>query len=455
MAFDARRVLLPLAVLMTLLIGLLVLFEKSYMHLNDIGLQISRIQDRQRLLAQVVRTVNEAEAAQRAYLLSSDAAFLSVYDEVKGRANTYLESVERSYRDDGVPITAKVAQLKALTQRRLDQIQRGLDLYANSGRDAAVEHTVKGPGRQTMEQFRQHMQAQEDDEANHLVQEWERYLLDLKHTRIAMGGAMILNLLLLGLLGYLSFRALSRRARETERLQRQIDERTTELTALSNYLQQVSEREKQQLARELHDSLGGLLVATKMDLAWLRARLPTEDEDLLLRWRRIQKSLDQGVDLKRRVVEQLRPTLLDNMGLYSALRWQMQESCGRGGLNCIERLPEIEARLSSEASIALFRVAQESFTNILKHSGATTAELSVRLDANNLSMSICDNGSGLSADGKASSGQGMAGMRHRIQALGGTIQFLPREEGGTEVRVRVPLNAILQKEEDLESEHQN
>ena len=124
-----------------------------------------------------------------------------------------------------------------------------------------------------------------------------------------------------------------------------------------------------------------LLVATKMDVAWLHARLRAADPDLELRWKRIQESLDRGVDLKRRVVESLRPTLLDNMGLFAALRWQFEETCSRTGIRCTHRLPATELQFSNDAAIALFRVAQESFTNIVRHSGATEAELDVAYDA--------------------------------------------------------------------------
>ena len=265
----------------------------------------------------------------------------------------------------------------------------------------------------------------------------------------------ILVLLLVGVLlavvAYLMWSASRRRRQEAGQLQQLVQERTDELAALSSHLQQVGEHEKQTLARELHDSLGGLLVATKMDIAWLRSRLPTEDPELLLRWRRIQQSLDKGVDLKRRIVEQLRPTLLDTMGLYTALRWQFQESCHRAGLRCTQDLPEVEPRLTSEAAIALFRIAQESFTNILKHSGATVADLTVTVDADSLVLRIRDNGRGLQPGLKTGTGagQGLAGIRHRVTALGGRVNIGKWEEGGTEVRARVPLTSILEKGDAL------
>jgi signal transduction histidine kinase len=270
------------------------------------------------------------------------------------------------------------------------------------------------------------------------------WLIDLRTTRWAMGGAAVLNALLLAWLGVFLFREMRRKTRESSELQRLVDARTAELATLSSYLQNVAEREKQALSRELHDSLGGLLVATKMDVAWLRRRLRVADPELEQRFQRIQDALDRGVDLKRRIVESLRPTLLDSMGLFAALRWQFGETCGRAGLNCTDTLPADEAPLLSEAAIALFRVAQESFTNILKHSQATAAELEVTMNDGLFVLSIRDNGRGMTQDEKLLRfSHGLSGMRHRIQALGGRWQALVRERGGTEIRVEVPLAHVL------------
>ncbi len=445
MTLEVGKVWIPLGLLTVLLLGVSIFFQRSYVHLNEVSLQVSRVQKRQQLLAQTVRTVHEVESAQRGFLLGGGNQQLQTYHEARGRLEEFLPALVKGYRS-GENVVA-VQAVGVVSRELLEQTEHSLQLYHSAGRQAAVNYALDGAHLATVKELHVQLRALEAGGAKALENAWVRYRVDLRNTRVAMIAATGLNLLLLLLVAYLLWRTLRSREHETQKLQRQVEERTRELATLSSHLQQVSEREKQQLARELHDSLGGLLVATKMDLAWLRSRLPTEDENLLLRWRRIQSSLDQGVDFKRRVVEQLRPTLLDNMGLYAALRWQLQDSCARAGLRCTDSLPDIEARLTSEGSIALFRVAQESFTNILKHSRATRVELRVEVDAGTLILIVADNGHGLPADSKAvTSGQGLAGMRHRVRALGGSIQIGPREEGGTEVRVEVPLSAILGQE---------
>jgi signal transduction histidine kinase len=181
-----------------------------------------------------------------------------------------------------------------------------------------------------------------------------------------------------------------------------------------------------------------------MDVAWLRSRLRTDDPAIEQRWERIQHSLDQGVDFKRRVVEDLRPTLLDNMGLFAALRWQFEDTCSRASLEYRERLPQEELPISSEAAIALFRTAQEALTNILKHARATRVFLTVEVDPTHLRMVVGDNGRGIPSPEDATlRGHGLAGMRHRIAALDGQWQVRRRELGGTEVVVEVLLANIL------------
>jgi signal transduction histidine kinase len=270
-------------------------------------------------------------------------------------------------------------------------------------------------------------------------------------TRMIAFGDALLNIVLVIVAGILISREIRRRmaagsrlVAEKESLETEVAARTAELSALSSHLQDVSEKEKAALARELHDELGGLLVAAKMDISVLRRTLRNEDPDGNRRWDRVMAALDAGVGLKRRVVEQLHPTLLDNMGLYAAIRWQFQESCGRAGLSCTESLPEHELPLSKEAAIAIFRIAQESMTNILKHAKATAAHVEIKVMDDEMVATVRDNGIGFSPERlKAAGASGWASMRHRVHGLGGTWHAGRGPDGrGTEIQVRLPLGKI-------------
>ncbi len=186
-----------------------------------------------------------------------------------------------------------------------------------------------------------------------------------------------------------------------------------------------------------------------MDISWAEQRLPDIDPDVKQRLHRVQQNLSAGVDLKRRIIEELRPTLLDNVGLFAALRWQLKVSCRSAGLKCIESFPEEEPKFTSEAAIALFRIAQEAFVNILKHSGAKSMDLTLDVDNDSIVMQISDDGKGappgrLSAIGS----HGMASMRHRVRALDGRLDVRSPASGGMTLLVRVPAARALQRGEE-------
>jgi signal transduction histidine kinase len=222
-----------------------------------------------------------------------------------------------------------------------------------------------------------------------------------------------------------------------------VKRRTEDLSELSTHLQSLAEKEKSALSRELHDELGGLLVAARMDVSWIEERVGGSDPELLAHFKRLQDALLEGVDLKRRVVENLRPTLLDNLGLVPALRWQVADTCGRAGLTCVEHYPQAQLNLVPEASIAIFRIVQESLTNILRHAQARNVELAVETQGKSLVIAVRDDGVGLPDDRReALRSHGLAAMRHRASALNGRFRASRLASGGTQIEVRLPLERI-------------
>lgn len=211
-----------------------------------------------------------------------------------------------------------------------------------------------------------------------------------------------------------------------------------DVATLSRQLQHVTETEKARLARSLHDELGGLLIAVKMDTSWLQKRWPQPTADVQSRWERVFKVLDDGVDYKRRVVEQLRPTLLDNMGLVAALRWVAQDLCNRGGLSVAESYPEEEPLLSDEASILVFRLVQEALINIIKHAQATDVHIDISNEGQWLTVVVEDNGVGIGERTASAGLHGLALMELRVRSLDGTLEVERLPGGGTLLRARLP-----------------
>jgi signal transduction histidine kinase len=216
-----------------------------------------------------------------------------------------------------------------------------------------------------------------------------------------------------------------------------IEARTRELSALSTHLQELAEEEKSELARNLHDELGGLLTAAKMDLSWVQARVT--DPGLQERLAQLGEVLDEAMDLKRRVVEDLRPSLLDHFGLPTALRAYVDAACAKAGLRVELVLPEDATPLAKDTAIALFRIVQEGITNIIRHAGARAVVLRFALEEAACRITLSDDGSGFDpADPRLRCSHGISGMRQRVRALGGRLEIESAAGTGTTLHVTVP-----------------
>lgn len=448
--FNRRYVLIPTLLAIAIITTAFYFVDQAQGRLSATTLKVQEVMTRRSLLGRFLRLMLDAETGQRGYLLTHNDTVLETYTNAVAQRGPAIDALREAYASEPSDIEM-INLLDRLATDRFAQFETSLELEKQNPA-AAVQYVRMGAGRTTMSDIRSlitdlgvedntRLQGFKDDEKH-----------DLALTSVIDFSTATLNVLLVLVAATLISRNIRRRAMEAQRLasekrllESEVRARTLDLTNLSSHLQRVTEQEKGALARELHDELGGLLVAAKMDTTWLRRRASMEDADARLRWERVLSSLDAGVDMKRRVVEQLRPTLLDNMGLYSALRWQLQESCGRAGLKCTESLPEEELPISAGASIAIFRVAQEAMTNILKHARATEVEMAVAVFDQQLLFTIRDNGVGIAPTATAAPGShGFLSMRHRVQSLGGTWSVERGTGGrGTEIHMRLPLARIL------------
>jgi signal transduction histidine kinase len=219
-----------------------------------------------------------------------------------------------------------------------------------------------------------------------------------------------------------------------------VETRTRELAALSSHLQSTAEKEKSELARTLHDELGGLLTAAKMDLSWLQSRLETPAHQERLA--QLGSVLDEAMSLKRRVVEELRPSLLDHFGLATALRAHVEASCNKAGIQVELHLPDESETIPRDLAITLFRIVQEGLTNIIRHAEATHVKLEFGAGSEGYAITLQDDGHGF--DPNSTRGQrhhGIMGMQHRVRALGGRFSLESKPGQGTTLRVTLPRTA--------------
>jgi signal transduction histidine kinase len=226
-----------------------------------------------------------------------------------------------------------------------------------------------------------------------------------------------------------------------EHVEREVGARTEELASLSAFLQTHSEREKASLARELHDELGGILTPAKMDLAWLQARLGAQPE-YAERMARLSRLIDQGIDLKRRIIERLRPSLLDHLGLGAALQWYVEEACRDAGIEPHMHIGRTLERLAPDLEIALYRLVQEAVTNVVRHAKAAHLDLTIERAAHGVHMTVSDDGVGIgNVEAARKLSHGLAGMNHRLRSMNGTLHVHSPSGKGTRVEMFVPLPA--------------
>jgi signal transduction histidine kinase len=217
------------------------------------------------------------------------------------------------------------------------------------------------------------------------------------------------------------------------------DDRARELDSLSHHLQALSEREKWELARKLHDELGGLLTAAKMDLSWLQSRL--DGAQIQERLAQLGGVLDEAMDLKRRVVEELRPSLLDHFGLPTAVRAYVESTCSKEGLSVQVNFEHSCESMSKETAIALFRVVQEGLSNIIRHAQAKTVKLELHGDERNCVLLLTDDGRGFDAHSPQFHwSHGLMGMRQRVEGIAGRLAIQSRVGTGTTLSVEVPIS---------------
>ncbi|MEC5405887.1 sensor histidine kinase [Paraburkholderia sp. MPAMCS5] len=226
---------------------------------------------------------------------------------------------------------------------------------------------------------------------------------------------------------------------QQEELDQLVNERTRQLEALGWHLQAVSENEKTQLARELHDELGAILTASKMDVAWANRKLKDSEPDISEKLKRALANLDQGIALKRRIIEDMRPTVLANFGLVTALRTLADEAAQRNNWTLDLQLPADDIQLDEQTEIALFRVAQESLTNAAKYARASQVSIGLQIGDGHVTLDIADNGVGIMpADLKRTHTHGLLGMRQRVAAHGGRFDIRRGVPKGTDIHVVMP-----------------
>jgi signal transduction histidine kinase len=391
----------------------------------------------------VLRRLVDAETAQRGYLLTGRDQYLGPYRNADADVTAGLAQLRAHFADD--PSTQPLLETLARSARdKLAELAVTISMY-DAGNHAGWSAVLASDrGQQLMSTARtaaEQLLVAEDRRIDE-----ERTVVNglLERDRLVTHAMS-----LLAMCGVIFFvrknRALqdaqaahaSEVREQRDRLEHAVASRTAELRELTAHLQEVREVERSQFARQLHDDLGALLTAAKLDLTRLQHALPSLPPEAQERLAHLSTAIDQGVALKRQIIEELSPSALHNLGLRTALEILASEFRQRSAVDVtleVEDLP-----LPESPRIAVFRMVQECLNNVRQHAAARTVNVVVRRAAEQLLVQVRDSGRGFDPTHSDATRHGLRNLRHRIEALGGRLFVISAPGRGTEVEARLPL----------------
>ena len=432
----------PLAVLVAgLMLGISELgYQTASSQLAELA---DRVQTRLQL-SRLMRRIADAESGQRGFLLTGHPEYLAPFADASIDAVDSLTQLKRLIDSHGdAAARTDLVALDRHARNKLGEMDEVLSLYKSGRQTTAHELMMSGLGRDSMEGIRS-LTDKLTQRENGQVALGLGYIFDtLLLNRIGVATMTAISLLVLGM--YLRQRRQSDSDRqlqqrelraERDRLEQQVQHRTQELTELARHLETAREDERARLARDLHDELGALLTAAKLDVARMRPKLAQAAPELMPRMVHLVEALNSGIALKRRIIEDLRPSSLSNLGLLPALDILCREFGERLTVPVQTQLSPVSLIPTSELTV--FRLVQESLNNIAKHAQASRIEVELSAQGDEVAVCIRDNGVGFDAGAVGTARHGLVGMRYRVQAEGGRLLVSSAPGHGTELRAWLP-----------------
>lgn len=438
--FGRSAYAFPLACVAALL--LLVISETSYRAASESMQRLASMAAARTEIQSLWRHLVDAETGQRGYLITGRQEYLKPYHDSLAQVDASLHSLSDYYRGDaeGQPL---VRQLTSLSTQKLSELATTMRLYDEGKQEGWREMMLTNIGQEKMEAIRVASRSLLDIESQRVTRKSEGVQRTLLINRIGVALTTLISLLAVSL--YFRQSTVLTRVQveqklavqvERDRLDAEVKTRTAQLTELAQHLQTAREDERSRLARELHDELGALLTAAKLDAARLKARLGTMTPEVAERLLHLNKLLNDGIALKRQIIENLRPSSLSNLGLAAALEIITAEFATSSGLELHVRLAP--TNLSPSGELTTYRLVQEALTNIAKYAKATEVWVDLSQHEGTVTIAVRDNGCGFDTFVPRQAAHGLLGMRYRVEAEGGQMTLVSQPGAGTSIEARLP-----------------
>lgn len=395
---QIRRMAISLPLAMLAAIAMVAINEVGYQRSNQALEAMAHTQSTRNAINHLMQNMLDAETGLRGYLLTSDERYLEPYNKAITSINGDMDQLRELFIDEPDDLTI-FSPLSRQVSRKTAEMELSLRLFREGNEEAWRFVMFTDMGKQNMDAIRSYTrQLTERSDARA-----EAKRSDVENA-LWLSRLGIATVTVIGLLAFYMYlrqthtledvhkREQKIQSEERSRLEDLVRERTATLTELANHLQQVREDERGHLARELHDELGSLLTAAKLDVARLKSRIDMTVPEVADRIMHLTETLNSGIALKRRIIEDLRPSSLSNLGLTTSLEILTREFAQRSNIEVESSLEQVE--LPDATQLTVYRIVQESLTNIGKYASASRVVVSVHNYPTYVAVQIQDNGNG-------------------------------------------------------------
>lgn len=440
---QIKKIALSLPIIVLAALTLIVINEAGFRTSASALEEMEQKQAMRYSVAQLLQSMLDAETGNRGYLLTGEERYLEPYEQAISTVNTNLDTVRGLVLASEVDL-AEFAQLSRQVSRKLSEMDLSVRLRRQGNEDAWKFVLTTDVGLVNMQSVREHAAVLIKSANSALEATQKQIKTSLMLSRLGIAAACAIGLLAV----YMYLRQTNALARATEREQETLEversrledlviTRTGSLSELANHLQRVREEERGHLARELHDELGALLTSAKLDVARLKSKIGPDNPDATERIQHLSQALNSVIALKRRIIEDLRPSSLANLGLSAAIEILTREFSERSKLDVqvnVEAVP-----LEENTQLTIYRMVQESLTNIAKYAAATQVLVTVHNHPKHVAIEIRDDGKGFEVGDIRRDAHGLLGMRQRVESEGGRLTVTSSKGAGTLVSAVIPL----------------
>lgn len=394
----------------------------------------------------------KAESAQRGYLFTKREIYIKPFEEALTDARANIQNIETlviltSEGQDQISERDWLKAISASLETKAAEMKVTINLTKIGKVQEAKQVVNLDEGMVEMQKFMQYTNTLIENQIGDL----NTMMGKRKGTIILARSSVIIGALVLILLVVLVIKQLLKEIviksqlqqqvlRENEIYEDKLKVQTKLLRSLALDYQADVERERQKLSRELHDELGSIFTATKMDMAWVMKKLAVIAPEVVDKLKKTSRYIDQGINYQRHIVQELHPAMLSTFGFWPALQSLIDDAAERNQWKLSLNLPDQNTKLNETISLVAYRIVQETLNNANKYAKATEISVHMMTDDKYLKVEIEDNGVGVDMNAINGNTHGLSGMKHRVTAIGGSFEILSEPGAGVLTRALIPLD---------------